>query len=369
MKTHSRLLAVAAMIGWAWSSLGPIAAADPPPAKAVIAVVGAAHIHAPSYVERIHADNNVRVKYVWDPDARRAEACLKWLGGDARIVADAGEVFSDPEVTGVLICSETNRHHDLVIAAAKAKKAMFVEKPLGITAKEAAEMAGAVDKAGVFFTTGYGMRTQPKILFLKEQIAKGNFGRITRVLSQNCHDGAFHRIFNNPFVRWMADVKQAGVGGFGDLGTHSLDLLLWLAGDVESVTGDTSVVARNYGETDDCGEAMLKFKNGATGVIVATWVNPSNPIQVEIAGTKGHAMIVGGRLYFQSQNVPGSDLDRPVPDDQLPPGLISPVDMFLKAARGEKVSSMITAKEAAARVSVMEAIYDGAKKHEWVKPQ
>ena len=53
----------------------------------------------------------------------------------------------------------------------------------------------------------------------------------------------------------------------------------------------------------------------------------------------------------------------------MPKGLPSPVDMFLKAAAGEKNPNAVTAKEAAARVSVMEAIYDGAKKHEWVKPQ
>jgi predicted dehydrogenase len=368
MKMHVRSVAVVAVLALTWSAATAIAA-DPPPAQTAIAILGAGHIHAHSYVDRINADKNIHVKYLWDPDAKRAEECLKWLGGGPKIVANVDEILSDPEVAGVLICSETNRHRGLVLAAARTHKAMFVEKPLGISAKEAAEMADAVDKAGVFFTTGYFMRTQPNLLFLKEQVAKGNFGQITRVLAQTCHAGAYYRIFDNPSLRWMADVKQAGGGGLLDLGTHSLDLLMWLAGDVESVTGDVRVVAHVYGDTDDCGEAMLRFHSGATGVIAAAWVSPLNPIQLEVAGTKGHAMLIRDQLYFQSQNVPGSDLGKPVPDDQLPPALPSPVDMFLRAARGEKVSGAVTAKEAAARVSVMEAIYEAAKKHEWVKPQ
>ena len=210
----------------------------------------------------------------------------------AKVVANVDEIFSDPEVTGVVICSETNRHHDLVLAAAKAKKAMFVEKPMAITAKEAAEMADAIDKAGVFFTTGYFMRTSPKYLFLKEQIAKGNFGKITRAYAANCHDAAFNGTFNNAFHRWFTDTKQAGGGAFADMGTHAVDLLLWLLGDVESATGDLSAVSGNTGDADDCGEAFLKFKNGATGVVAAAWVNPLNPVQLDIVGTKGCAVIV-----------------------------------------------------------------------------
>ena len=55
-------------------------------------------------------------------------------------------------------------------------------------------------------------------------------------------------------------------------------MAMWLGGDVESATGDLSVVAHNYGDTDDCGEALLETGNGATGVVVGSWVNQSNPI-------------------------------------------------------------------------------------------
>ena len=83
-----------------------------------------------------------------------------------------------------------------------------------MTAKDAAEMADAVDKAGVFFTTGYFMRTSPKYLFLKEQIAKGNFGKITRAYAANCHNAGREGEFDNPFHHWFTEENQAGGGAY-----------------------------------------------------------------------------------------------------------------------------------------------------------
>ena len=261
MKATLRLAAAMAAWGLVWSS--PAAsAADAQPAKAVIAFLGGGHTHNWSYCfYALNPNKDVRVKYVWDNNPALAIECRHWLADKPKIVGNVDEVFADPEVTGVMICGETCRHHDLVMAAAKAHKAIYVEKPMAITAKEAAEMADAIDKAGVFFTTGYHMRSDPKFRFLKEQVAKGDFGRITRMLAENCNGAGINHTFDPPFNRWMADAKQAGGGGFCDMGTHALDMAMWLGGDVESATGDLSVVVHNYGDTDDCGEALLKFKN------------------------------------------------------------------------------------------------------------
>src|SRR5262249_13011399 len=158
----------------------------------------------------------------------------------------------------VVICSETTRHHDLVMAAAEAKKHMFVEKPLGITAKESRAMADAITRANLLFTTGYFNRMEPTHIFLKEQIARGSFGKITRARGSNCHNGSLGGWFDTEW-RWMADPKIAGVGAFGDLGTHLLDILMWMLGDVASVTADIKVVTGKYGDCDESGEALLKF--------------------------------------------------------------------------------------------------------------
>ncbi|EEF58156.1 Gfo/Idh/MocA family protein [Pedosphaera parvula] len=327
-----------------------------------LALVGAAHIHTPNYVNILKKRPEVKVKYVWDHDQERAARNAKELG--SQVVDDPKTVWNDPEIVGVVICSETNRHRDLVVAAANAKKHMFVEKPLGITAKDSKAMADAIEKANLIFTTGYFMRTAPAHIFLKEQIEKGSFGKITRARGSNCHNGSLGGWFDKEW-RWMADPKQAGVGAFGDLGTHSLDILMWLLGDVESVTAAINVVTGRYENCDESGEALMKFAKGAAVTLAAGWVDVANPVTLEISGTEGHAVIINNKLYFNSKNVKGADGKEPW--TELPSAPPAPMDQFVNALMGNKDMPLVKPREAAARVSVMEAAYKGAHNNAWVK--
>lgn len=354
-----------AAAGAAFAAAPAIGAGDPELAlkPVTLAFAGCAHIHTPGFVRQLKNMARVRVKFVWDHDGDRAAKNAAELG--AAQAQTLEEIWRDKEVVGVVICSETNRHLDLVLGAAAAKKHMFVEKPLGMTADESYRMADAIERAGVHFTTGYFMRCDPKHLFLKEQIARGSFGKITRIAAWNCHNGALDGWFDSQW-RWMADPKIAGVGGFGDLGTHSLDLMMWLMGDVESVVADIRVVTGRYGACDETGQAMLKFKAGAAGMLVAGWVDVANPVTLQIAGTEGHALVVNGKLFFRSKNVP--DADGKEPWQQLPPALPSQLEMFIAAIGGKAGLPLVTAREAATRVSVMQAMYDSASSGNWVKP-
>jgi predicted dehydrogenase len=226
-------------------------------------------------------------------------------------------------------------------------------------------MAEAIEKAGLLFTTGYFMRTQPHHLFLKDQVAKGSFGKITRARGSNCHSGSLGGWFDQEW-RWMADPKIAGVGAFGDLGTHSLDILMWLLGSVASVAADIKVVTGRYGDCDETGEALLRFRSGVIGTLAAGWVDVDNPVSLLISGTEGHAAIVKDKLYFTCKKVAGASGDGPWLD--LPQALPAPMDQFVDAVAGKKGLPLVTPQEAAARVSVMEAAYKGARAHAWAEP-
>jgi predicted dehydrogenase len=330
--------------------------------KLTLALVGAAHIHTPGFIELLKTRPDAKVKYVWDHDAVRAEKRAKEL--NAEVVQDLNKIWSEPAIQAVVIYSETNRHHDLVLAAAKAGKHMFVEKPLGITAKESLAMAAAIEHANLLFTTGYFMRTDPKHLFLKEEVAKGHFGKITRVRGSNCHSGALEGWFDTEW-RWMTDPKIAGIGGFGDLGTHKLDILAWLMGDIETVTADVKSVTGRYGDVDECGEGLLQFKNGVIGTLAAGWVDVEDPVQLLISGTEGHAVVVDNHLYYKSKHVPGSDSKDPY--TKLPPASRPPMHQFLDAVAGAKDQPLVKPSEAAVRVVVMEALYKAAREKKWVK--
>jgi len=329
--------------------------------KLVLALVGGAHIHTPGFIELVKTRKDVRVKSVWDHDPDRAEKRAKEL--NAEVVKDVKKIWSDPEITAVVIYSETTLHHDLVLAGAKAGKHMFVEKPLGVTARESLAMAKALDKADVLFTTGYFMRTDPKHIFLRGEIEKGHFGKITRARGSNCHSGSLGGWFDTEY-RWMADPKISGVGAFGDLGTHKLDILMWLLGDVEVVTADVKIVTDRYPNCDECGEGLIQFKSGIIGTLAAGWVDIEDPVQLVISGTEGHATIVNDHLYYKSKHLPGSDSKDPY--TKLPPAPKAPMHQFLDAVAGSKDQPLVTPDEAAARVVVMEAMYKGAHERRWV---
>lgn len=326
-----------------------------------LAFVGVGHIHTPGFIRVLKQREDARVKSVWDHDTARAEKRAKEL--NAAVVANVNDIWSDPEINAVVVCSETNRHHELVLAGAKARKHMFVEKPLGITGKESLEMADAIERAGLIFNTGYFTRADPKYLFVREQLAKGNLGRITRIRGSNCHSGSLGGWFDTEW-RWMADPKVAGVGAFGDLGTHLLDILMWLMGDVEAVTGDIKTVTGRYGDCDESGEALIKFKNGVTGTLAAGWVDVDDPVPFLVSGTEGHIAVMQGRLYFKSNKV--EDADGKQSWTELPPAPVVPINQFVNAVAGQSDQPLVPVRQAAQRVVVMEAIYQAARERKWV---
>ena len=168
----------------------------------------------------------------------------------------------------------------------------------------------------------------------------------------------------------MADPKQSGVGGFGDLGTHKLDIsdvAHWGcgSGDRGYQGGNRAVMAI----ATNAAKGSLHFKNGVTGTLAAGWVDIEDPVQLIISGTEGRASIVKGLLYYKAEHVAGMDGREPV--KQLPAGPALPMHQFLDAVAGDKTQPLVTPREAAARVSVMEAMYKGGSRsgHGRIRPK
>ncbi len=328
-----------------------------------VALVGAAHVHTPGFVKRLNARQDVRVKYVWDEQPKRAR---KWADElNTGTVDDVQTIWDDPEIAGVIICSETNRHQALVLAAVAANKHMFVEKPLGMGADDAYRMAEAIDAAGLIFQTGYFMRSQGVHRFLRDEIAKGHLGKVTRMRMSNCHSGSLGGWFDADY-RWMADPEIAGCGAFGDLGTHRLDIMLWMLGNPLRVTADIDVATGRYDDCDEYGEGLLKFASGAIGVLAGGWVDVMNPVPLLVSGTEGHAHISDGQFYYKSSHVKGADGKKPWID--LPADLPHAFELYLDALLGQD-APLVSAHEAAVRSAVMEAMYEASKTQTWVEPK
>lgn len=320
-----------------------------------LAFVGCAHIHTPGFVNEVKR-RELPVKYVWDHDAARAQMNAEKTGAT---VAEIETILADPDVAAVVITSETNRHPALVEAVVEAKKPLFVEKPMGTLTEASRQMAALIEASGLPFSTGYFMRGDKNIRKVKALIEEGFFGQITRVRASNCHSGALGGWFDGEW-RWMADPNQAGVGGFGDLGTHVLDILLWLFGEVASATGALSMGTARYPGCDECGEAVLRFKSGIIGTLTASWDDVANPVTLQVAGTKGHAVLGSqGLLVGEDGNLaPAEDLPEPVP---------AGFNAFLDWFEG-KPAELVSPREASNVDATMDAIYTGAREDRWVVP-
>ena len=328
-----------------------------------LAIVGCAHIHIGGFIQTLKNRPEVRCKSVWDHDSARAEKRAAELG--AAVTGSFESIYADPEIEAVLVCTETNLHEQVVLPGAAAKKHLFIEKPLGFGSADANRMAAAIEAAGIIYQTGYFMRGDPKLLFLKEQIKNGAFGKITRIRGSNCHSGALGHWFDTEW-RWMADPAIAGGGAFGDLGTHALDILLWLLGDVAEVTAQIDPGTNVYDGCDETGEGLMRFVNGAIGTLAASWDDVANPVSFLISGTEGHAAIINDAVYFKSRHVEGADGKSAWA--QLPASRPAGFAAFLDAITG-KDAALVGVREAAYRSAVMEAMYEGAHRSIWVKPR
>ncbi len=330
-----------------------------------LALIGGAHIHTPGFINMLLKRKDVAVTKVWDPDAARAKKRAEALapaatpGTTPEVVADFAAIYANPAIKGVIVCTETNLHEKVVIPAAAAEKHLFVEKPLGMTGRDSKAMADAISKAGVMFQTGYFRRGEPALLMLKDLVAKGAFGKITRARASNCHSGALGGWFDTDW-RWMADPKIAGCGAFGDLGTHVLDILIWILGPVSSVNAMLDKGTGRYGDCDELGEGLLRFANGTVGTLAASWDDMTDPMPLFISGTEGYGYVQNGKLHVKSTvKFPQFDGTSPLRDSDLPKALPHAFELFLDAVTGKAVP-LVDVHDAAYRVTVMEALYKAA---------
>jgi len=326
----------------------------------ITAFLGVAHIHTPGFVAKLQDRADVKVKAVADHDAARAQKTADVFGAS---VLNVQAILADPEITSVIICSETVHHRDLVTRAAAAGKHMFVEKPLGITHEDTDAMEAAVKAAGVVFQTGFFRRSDPKWQFIKQEIAAGHLGKITRMRDTTCHMGALAGWFDTEW-RWIADKSQAGGGGFADLGAHSLDTTLWClsaiaggpCGHVKAAVGSVGAQLDRYPDIDEYGCGLITFESGAIAVVEASWVDEKLHSGVEVNGLEGQIYVKDDKLFYYSKHVEGADGSEytgPMPD-----AAPHAFELFFDKLEGKPLGvELVSVEEAAQESRVMADFY------------
>ncbi|MDO5455528.1 MAG: inositol 2-dehydrogenase [Eubacteriales bacterium] len=180
--------------------------------------------------------------------------------GITNCTKDPADVFANPEIEAVMICSSTDTHADFIIKAAEAGKHIFCEKPIHTDIARIKEALAAVEKAGVKLQVGFVRRFDKSHKAVRDVVASGKLGKpyVIKVCSRD------------PAGPPMSYVKVSG-GIFLDMMIHDFDMVRYLAGsDVTEVSATGTVLTDpGYAEYDDVDTAIvtLKFANGAIGVI------------------------------------------------------------------------------------------------------
>lgn len=324
------------------------------------AFLGVAHIHTPGFINTINKRDDVAAKLVYDAQPERGEKRAAELG--ARFEPSLDAVLADPEVTSVVICSETSLHADLVPRAVQAGKHLFVEKPLSNSVEEASAMQSAIEQSGLVFQTGFFQRSNPAMRFLKQQIEAGNLGTVTRMRHTNCHSGALGGWFDTDW-RWIADKELAGGGGFADLGAHSLDIILWAlrptCGAVKNVAGMVGTATKRYGDIDEYGAGLLQFENGAIAEVEASWVDPKLSAPIEVNGTRGQIQVRDGKVFYFSELVEGADGSEWT---ELPAKGPHAFELFWDKLEGKELAvPLVSIDEAGEEARVMARLYESLR--------
>jgi len=204
--------------------------------------------------------------------------------------ADYRRMLELPGLDAVSICTPSGMHAAMGIAAAKAGKHVVVEKPMALSLQDADDLINACEENGVKLAVCFQNRFNPPVQKLRRALEAGRFGRLT-------HGSAVIRWFRPQDyydqAPWRGTWAMDG-GCLMNQSIHDIDLLQWMLGPVESVFGYTATNLRKI-EAEDVGVAVLKFKNGALGVIEAsTTVYPENLEEtLSIFGEKGTAVLGG----------------------------------------------------------------------------
>lgn len=334
------------------------------------------------------------------------EAAAKNLGWD-HASTDWMSVVTNPEIDIIDISTPTDSHHAIALAAAKNKKSILCEKPLGMDLMQCREMVQAVRKAGVVNMVCHNYRRIPAIALAKQMIERGDLGdRIYHYRARYAQDWITDPSF--PLV-WRLQSGIAGLGTLGCIGSHIIDLGRYLVGEYAEVSGlmETFITERpllaeagaglkakagkRMGKVDveDAANWIGRFKNGALASMEATRFahGRKNHITLEINGSGGSLVFdfedMNRLKYYRAsdpeeirgfRDILVTESSHPYMQAWWPPGHIIGYEHTFTNAFADFIRAVVagqsvqpTFQDGYANEKMLAAIVQSAKTRKWVK--
>lgn len=292
---------------------------DGPAGEAVLGVavvgfgwMGQVHSRAFARLPHHYPDLPLRPRPVAVADVDPGQRALATSAyGFSHAVDDWKALVTRDDVDVVSVTGPNSVHRDVAVAAARAGKHVWVEKPVGRDLADATEVAEAVRAAGVRSAVGFNYRNAPAVERARALVERGALGRVETVAVRLVSDYAAHP---DAMLSWRFDPGLAGSGAIGDLASHGLDLARYVvgaaAGEISEVVADVATFIPQRPQPLDPGaprtttlpggptgpvgnedhvSALLRFAGGARGVLEASRVAVGEQCTygIEVHGDRG----------------------------------------------------------------------------------
>ena len=271
-----------------------------------------------------------------------------------RSYASLDGLLGDPDVDAVWICSPNHLHAAHVARCAAAGKHVLVEKPLATSVRDADAAVEAARRAGVILAVGYQHRFRPAHRRLFDLVRGGAVGVVGLV--------RIHRFWPWPYYEdmdpagppaWRRSPEESGGWVINDLGSHLIDLVLWLSGLPATLAGAALATQRFAVETEDTAALLLALGGDAIGIVETSAANASPGSRIEIYGGAGwiraeDTLTGEGRIVTSA----GEEVGFPAPAACEP--YAAAVADFVRAVRGQP-STGASGGDGAAVVALIEA--------------
>jgi len=335
-----------------------------------IGLIGGGNI-SETHARAARAIPGVEIAAIYGTNTEKVARLCSEYGGKPYAVFD--QFLAHRPMDLVAIGSPSGLHAAQGIAAAQHELHVLTEKPIDITTERADALIAAADKAEVKLGVFFQDRCKPDILRVKKAVDSGVLGR--PILAD-----ARVKWYRPPEYyaksRWRGTWALDGGGALINQAVHTVDLMLWMFGDVISVQAKSKALLHSI-EAEDTLVALLEFASGALGVLQATTsAYPGYPRQLELTGSEGTLIIAQDRLLAADLRNPPEDLQIGGKADQNP-SASSPVvsdvrghqavlEDFLQAIE-KNTTPRCDGREGRRSLALVETIYEACRTGERVR--
>ncbi|MBQ2615054.1 MAG: Gfo/Idh/MocA family oxidoreductase [Clostridia bacterium] len=239
------------------------------------------HQNDQRYLKEFLGLPDCEVTCVWDEDPEIAKAWGEEWNVDVEESLES--LLSREDVDGVLVTSCPTDHKEILIAAAEHKKHIFTEKVLSFSMEDAYEIRDAVKKNGIKFCISFNRLAIKQFYYAKKLLDEGTLGTPIYFRCMCGHDQGYKDMLPE---YWYDPVKSGG-GAMIDLGFNSTYLARYIMGEFDSVSSSFAYDTIHK-PVEDTASCNVKFKNGAMGLLEATYVSPLLSVfELAVYGTEG----------------------------------------------------------------------------------